>query len=253
MLRYTRISLTCLVLLLLCASVGLCAGTVRKSGSSAIAKAKNAVAGKSKVTQLPGVRKEKTIKRILIMGNSLTHSGPSTDALGWPGDWGMAATALENDYSHQLYRLICENQPGTKPELRVQSLYELVVKNFKPDPTYKPDLVVVEVGDNWPQEQINMTDVGEPYGRLLALLNINSNPLIVCVSDWGGRGDLNAIMKQEAQKHGAMFVEIFQLHTHENTAASEGHFTHPGVNWHPGDKGMKAIAETLWKAIKPKL
>ncbi len=197
--------------------------------------------------------KERTIKKILIMGNSLTHHGPSTDALGWQGDYGMAATARENDYAHQLYKLICDNQPGLKPELRVESLFESTVKDYKPSPDYKPELVVVQVGDNWPQDQVNMKDIGEPYGRALEKLRKNSDPLIVCVSDWSGRTELNSMMRQMALRYGGVFVDIWQLHSHENTAASEGHFTHPGVNWHPGDIGMEAIAETVWSAIKPKL
>lgn len=223
-----------------------CAGTIRKA---------KPVVGKS-VKQKPkgkAMNKSKVIKRMLVMGNSLTCHGPSTDALGWSGNWGMAATSLDNDYAHQLLRLISRHQPKVKPELRVVSLFEGLIKDFQPPSDYKPDLVVVQVGDNFPQEQVNEQDAGEPYGRVLQALRKNGNPLIVCVSDWGHRDKLNQIMKQQALRYGAVWVDIWQLHSRENTAESEGHFTHGGVNWHPGDKGMKAIAETLWEAIKPRL
>jgi len=39
----------------------------------------------------------------------------------------------------------------------------------------------------------------------------------------------------------------------ENRAKSEGHFTNGGVNWHPGDRGMAAIADAAFAALEQPL
>ncbi len=196
---------------------------------------------------------QRIIKKILIMGNSLTCHGPSTEALGWGGNWGMAATSQQNDYAHVLHKLISDNQPQYKPELRIMSLYEGAIDAFKLPADFTPDLVIVQGGDNVPQEKVTIELAGKPYGKVLEALRKDNDPLIVCVGDWGGRQNLNSIMRQFALRNGASFVAISHLSTIENRAGSEGHFTNEGVNWHPGDRGMKKIAETIWEALKPLL
>lgn len=48
-----------------------------------------------------------------------------------------------------------------------------------------------------------------------------------------------------------MFVDNSRLGSDEaNFARSERKIDHEGVAGHPGDKGMKAIADTLWAAIE---
>ena len=44
-------------------------------------------------------------KKILFLGNSVTLHGPRPD-IDWSGNWGMAATAAENDYVHRLTRAL---------------------------------------------------------------------------------------------------------------------------------------------------
>ena len=60
----------------------------------------------------------------------------------------------------------------------------------------------------------------------------------------------DAVMKQAADAVGSVFVDIGSLgQDPSNAARSERSFTHGGVAGHPGDKGMKAIADALLKAI----
>ena len=57
--------------------------------------------------------------------------------------------------------------------------------------------------------------------------------------------------KAAAESQGAEFVSIAHLASAPlNRAAAEGHFQHSGVNWHPGDRGMAAIADTLWAHMR---
>ena len=45
--------------------------------------------------------------KILFIGNSITRHEPKPE-IGWPYDWGMAASCLKNDYVHVAVRLLEE-------------------------------------------------------------------------------------------------------------------------------------------------
>jgi hypothetical protein len=50
---------------------------------------------------------------------------------------------------------------------------------------------------------------------------------------------------------GGTFVDISRLGSDtKNYARSERKFSHDGVAGHPGDAGMAAIAEAIWKAVQ---
>ena len=58
-------------------------------------------------------------------------------------------------------------------------------------------------------------------------------------------------MKKAFDDAGAVFVDNCKLGGDEsNYARSERKIEHAGVAGHPGDKGMQAIADTLWSAIQ---
>ena len=58
-------------------------------------------------------------------------------------------------------------------------------------------------------------------------------------------------MKQAATQTGAIYVDVSSLGGDPaNAARSERNIDHAGVAGHPGDRGMQAIADALWKAIQ---
>ena len=59
--------------------------------------------------------------RILFLGNSITRHAPAP-GLGWYGDWGMAASARQNDYVHKLVALM--NGIGVKCGYCIANLSE---------------------------------------------------------------------------------------------------------------------------------
>jgi hypothetical protein len=79
------------------------------------------------------------------------------------------------------------------------------------------------------------------------------NPVIICVSNWGG-GKMSELISEAAKNQGARFVPLGKLADDPlNKAKSEGHFSHGGVNWHPGDRGMEAIAGAIWAVLEPEM
>ena len=101
-------------------------------------------------------RKIGKAKRILFLGNSITLHGPSAK-VGWPNNWGMAASAQEKDYVHVLADSIAKLS-GSLPEVRIDNIadferhydtYDLDTK-LKEHLDFKPDMVVVAIGENVP-------------------------------------------------------------------------------------------------------
>ena len=60
------------------------------------------------------------VNRILFLGNSITRHGPK-EAIGWNGNWGMAASSLDKDYVHILLRSLAEIT-GSTPEFMTEGI-----------------------------------------------------------------------------------------------------------------------------------
>lgn len=189
-----------------------------------------------------------TFRNVLIIGNSITRHGPSED-LGWTNDCGMAATSEDKDFAHVLFKKICDAQPEVKPELQLGRVTnEAAMTGYEQLLPCKADLIVIELGDNY-RGKADEAELQKPYEKMIAALKKGHPCRVICVSAWGNPA-LNPFIKKAAENQGATYVDIAPLFEDvNNRAASEGHFKHDGVNWHPGDRGMKAIAETLWTAI----
>ncbi len=189
------------------------------------------------------------VKKILVIGNSISRHGPNGN-LGWNGNYGMAASSQEKDYVHQVYAKICQVQPQFKPELRItRPADESKMIGGEAYLDYEPDLVIVQLGDNF-RGKANVEELQKPYEKILAALKEKSNPAIFCLSTWGNP-QFDPLIREAAKNQGAVYVDISSLSGNSaNRAAAEKRFTNGGVNWHPGDQGMQAIAEILWARLK---
>jgi len=192
-----------------------------------------------------------TFKKVLIIGNSITHHGPSA-MLDWPNDCGMAATGVDKDFAHLLFKKICDAQPKAKPQLRLDRVTnEAAMKGFEHLLPCDADLIIIELGDNY-RGKADEAELQKPYEQMIAALRKDHPCRVFCLSAWGNTA-LNPWIQKAAANQGATYVDISHLFGDvKNRAGSEGHFKHDGVNWHPGDRGMAAIARTIYKAIREK-
>ncbi|HCU35869.1 MAG TPA: hypothetical protein DGT21_10575 [Armatimonadetes bacterium] len=188
------------------------------------------------------------VRKLLIIGNSITRHGPKAD-IGWPYECGMAATSEENDFAHLTLGHINAAQPAITAELSIGRVSdEAQMRGFEHLLPTDADLVIIELGDNY-RGAASVDEFQKPYEQMVAAFTEAGVKRIFCVGTWGN-GKLDPFIKAAAEKHGAAFVPIGHLFADPaNRAVSEGHFTHSGVNWHPGDHGMKAIADTLWEQL----
>lgn len=198
-------------------------------------------------------------ERLLFVGNSITRHGPA-EKIGWTGDWGMAASAEEKDYVHLVVDAVAKRR-GSKPEFQVANIAEFernfesfdIAAKLREKVAFQPDLVLVAIGENVPALKTEEAKVKfrNSVVRLLTLLQGDrSVPLYVRSCFWADAAK-DAALKEACAAAGGVFVDISALgKDEENYARSERKIEHEGVARHPGDKGMRAIADVILKAIE---
>jgi len=199
--------------------------------------------------------------KILFLGNSITRHGPAP-AIGWLGNWGMAASTQDNDYAHRVLKAIAQ-AAGREPQAIIANIasFERQYTTYDADSAlekelaFKPDLVIVAMGENVPAltTEPARTAFQASTNRLLRRLRENSNPVLVVRSCFWPDPAKDAILKQACEEVGGVFVEAGASAKDESYfARSERQFSHAGVAAHPGDRGMKAIADAILEALRTK-
>ena len=76
------------------------------------------------------------------------------------------------------------------------------------------------------------------------------HPLVVVRSCFWADAAKDEVLRQVCQEADGIFVNAGPLgRDAANAARSERSFKHDGVAGHPGDKGMKALADAIVKAV----
>ncbi|MBQ7187939.1 MAG: SGNH/GDSL hydrolase family protein [Kiritimatiellae bacterium] len=191
--------------------------------------------------------------RVLIYGNSIALHGPKAD-IGWTNNWGMAASAPEKDFAHLVVAGL-EQKRGEKADFRIRNLAFLernftteiaTVAEIAADAKWAPDYVVIAIGENVAGiDASNAT----AYRRFLADLArpfaaSPKRPKIVMRSPFWMNAAKAKCTAEAAADVGAVYVDAGQLgFKNENKAI--GLFRHGGVANHPGDLGMRRLADLI--------
>lgn len=191
--------------------------------------------------------------KVLVYGNSIALHGPKPD-IDWTNDWGMAASAREKDFAH-LVAAGLEAKRGGKADLRIRNLAALernfttdiaTVAQIVIDAKWKPDYVVIAIGENVPDLTAAtknayrkfLADIGRPFASL------PKKPQIVLRSPFWQSAVKADCTAKAAADIGAVYVYAGALgHDPENRAI--GLFKHEGVANHPGDLGMRRLADLI--------
>lgn len=197
--------------------------------------------------------------KVLFLGNSITKHGPKAD-LDWHGNWGMAATAEAKDYVHLITEGLTQKQ-GKAPEIlinniadfeRTHATYDVEAK-LAASAEFQAGLIILAIGENVPALKTEEAKAAfkTALSKLLAKLKGSQKPTIIVRSCFWANATKDAILKQCCDEAGGVFVDISALSKDEsNYARSERPYKHSGVAYHPGDKGMKAIADAILQAVK---
>ena len=117
---------------------------------------------------------------------------------------------------------------------------------------FEPDLVVLAIGENVSGLGSDNAKAQFKAGVLKILKNFlaKRRAMVVVRSCFWADSAKDQMLSQACQEVNGIFVDVGQLGKDEsNFARSERQFQHAGVAGHPGDKGMKAIADAIVRMI----
>jgi len=200
--------------------------------------------------------------RILFVGNSITRHGKAPEPYKWNHVSGMAASCEANDYVHLLVASIQKTMPGRKVEPYFDDVNKLRTRassaNPLTDKVYpRPDLVVIQTGEH-EGPKIPTAEVSRIYEDFIVkpYIGLNPRPAILCVGVWyvtegqpysSWVQGINDAYRGVCKKYDIPFASVESLAT---DPTCRGWGEHPGVRWHPNDKGMKGYADLLFKAYQ---
>ena len=196
----------------------------------------------------------------LAIGNSITLH-PITDF--WWGEWGMAAATPELDYYHLVTEGL-ENQYGSVNSARYNySVWEIQAHDRTE--TYEfldnwlvdgIDLITVQLSEN----ASDLSEFSVDFESLLHHIQKKCPSAKIVVIDDFWSDEKSVMKKHVAEELGLCFVDLSDIRGKSEYQAGMGTVVngldgkehiieHSGVAAHPGDEGMKAIAERVLEEI----
>jgi lysophospholipase L1-like esterase len=199
------------------------------------------------------------VNKLLILGNSVALHGPAPQ-IGWNGNWGMAASSREKDFAHVLHSRVSK-ATRQEPELLVLNLADFERKQtdfdfdqgLKESLSFEADVVIVAVGANAPA--LESDDAKQRYRsafeQLLSRLRQKKSTTLLVRGEFWPDLAKEQIMREVCEKAGGTYVPLLGLNKEPaNLGSADQKFEHAGVAGHPGDRGMRLIANELWNAIE---
>lgn len=193
--------------------------------------------------------------RVLFVGNSITRHGIAHD-IGWHNDWGMAASSKNKDYVHRLMAkinavkedaayCICQVaswERGYKEG--TEKFYEV----YKSAHDFGADVVIFRFIENCSFQDWDAEVFKAELEKLFAYLNpLGKAQMVITTGFWHHCGD--EAIREFAREHHIALAELGDLGELDEMKAI-GLFEHEGVANHPGDLGMKCIADRIFEALK---
>ncbi len=191
--------------------------------------------------------------KVLIYGNSIALHGPKP-SIGWTNRWGMAASAREKDFAHLVVANL-EARRGERADFRIRNLATLernytadlaTFPELADDVSWAPDYVVIAIGENAP----TIDETSAPaYTDFLAsltrpLVESANHPRVVLRSPFWRNVAKAQCTERAAALTGARYADASALGDSDENKAI-GLFLHSGVANHPGDLGMRRLADIV--------
>lgn len=187
-------------------------------------------------------------KRVLFLGNSITlHE--TAPRIGWKFNWGMSASSEEKDYVHIVLKGLREKYGKISHcvvnvgEWEKNYFQDGVLEKFKGAREFEADIVISRLGENVRRDRFDEYPLTGYMRTFMEYFTGSAKKVVVTDTFWE-HGYICDVLRTLAQEKGHEFVTICDLGEQDENKAL-GLFEHAGVAGHPGDLGMKRIAERI--------
>lgn len=189
--------------------------------------------------------------KILFVGNSIAKHAPKP-SIGWDRDCGMAASSVDCDYVHLVVKKIMEKyDKNVSYGIAQAAQYARMFTECGPERDYSAakdfgaDLILMFYGANVPKtydvDPNPKKTFGAAYEEMRNFLS-NGRAEIFHSQGFYIREKLDSEKRSVAEKYGDVFINIEDI---RNLPESHGLFNHPG------DLGMKMLADRFFEVIEP--
>ena len=193
-------------------------------------------------------------KRVMFVGNSITLHGVRPE-VGWYNVWGMAASSADKDYVHRLKKEIKQRDPDAAFCICQASGWEVgykegstLLSKYADARNFGADIIIIRLIENCKARDFESEVFEREYAELIKYLDGKGEAkVIVTTGFWKHPADKN--IAAVARDGGYDLVDLSDLGEDDKMKAI-GLFEHSGVANHPGDEGMKAIAERIAEVLK---
>ena len=214
------------------------------------------VDSKDQMKDSPNVRFEHLSNeglRVLFVGNSVTLHAPS-ESIGWFGDWGMAASGKEKDYVHLVEDHIKAKYPDASFCICNAADWERGYKNpeetfhaFEAARRFDADIIILKLCANSPKDHFDAALFQSGLEKLITFLNKTGKAKVIVATEFLKHPAEDSLI-YVAKKFGYALCYLSDIADFEEYKAI-GLFEHKGVAGHPGDKGMREIADRIIKTL----
>jgi hypothetical protein len=190
------------------------------------------------------------IKSVLILGNSIVWH-PAKKDIGWSGNWGMAATAIDSDFVHILIKNINQADPSVKVRFANIADFERSFPTYnlnQLDSLLPADMIIVKISENVDDKKAADSNFYDGYSKLITKLDPAGKSVKFIVDGFWDKTTVNADIARYASENKLPYVSLNDL-SKDSTNEAWGQFADPGVQKHPSDKGMRLIAGRIWRNI----
>ena len=191
--------------------------------------------------------------RVMFVGNSITLHGVKED-IGWFNEWGMAASEKEKDYVHIMMSkikerhsdaafCICQGAEWERQYKNGENVYELYIAARE----FGADVIIMRLVENCPQDNVDFPLFKQKYGDYIHYLSGDNNvKILLSTGFW--HNALDGAIREFAGENALPLIELGDLGEDDSMKAI-GLFEHEGVANHPGNLGMKIIADRLFEGL----
>jgi len=193
-------------------------------------------------------------KKVLFVGNSITLHGPRK-SVGWSGNWGMAASEEAKDYVHLTVDGLRERFGPINWGIAQAAIWEraftdlsILHEQYADARAFGADIVIVRIGENLSRALLATEELSGPFAEMVRFFAPEGTERILVSDLFWASPVMDEPIRRAVQENGWTLVPLGDLGQMDENKAL-GLFEHDGVARHPGDRGMRAIADRILGAL----